>query len=160
MVKAIYPGTFDPVTNGHVDIVERASKVFDELVVAVVAPSPKQVMFGIDERVSLFARAIEHVTNASVEAYSGLTVEFAQSTHASVIVRGLRLGSDFEYENDMAMMNREIVPEVETVCLFSSLSHQFVSSSRVKEIAALGADVSRLIPAHVDGPLLEKIRSA
>lgn len=159
MVKAIYPGTFDPVTNGHVDMVERASGMFDEVVVAVVRLTSKRLMFSFEERVEMFQVALAHVQNAVVVGYEGLTVGFAKEQGASVIVRGLRIGSDFDYEREMALLNRDI-GNVETACLLSSLKYQYVSSSRVKEIAALGADVSRLIPENVLGPLLLKLRGA
>ena len=157
MVKAVYPGTFDPVTNGHVDMVERASHVFDTLVVAVYRTPPKTVMFTAEERVELLRQAVTHLGNVEVMQYSGLTVSLAHDTGASVIVRGLRIGADFEYEREMALMNRDIASDVDTVCLLSSLDYQFVSSSRVKEIAALGGDVSRLVPGHVLEPLLRKL---
>ena len=159
MVKAIYPGSFDPVTNGHVDLVRRASLMFDEVIVAVVQWTSKKLMFTTEERVSMFAEAVRDVPNARVTPYRGLTVEFAKSQGAGIIVRGLRIGSDFDYEREMALMNRDI-GDIETVCLLSSLEYQYVSSSRVKEIAALGADVSRLIPANVRAPLSEKLRGA
>ncbi len=159
MVKAIYPGTFDPVTNGHVDMVERTARMFDEVIVAVVQQTPKQLMFSGTERVEMFANAIPHVQNARVTGYEGLTVQFAKEQGAGVIVRGLRIGSDFDYEREMALMNRDI-GDVETACLLSSLEFQYVSSSRVKEIAALGADVSRLVPEHVLTPLLRRLRGA
>lgn len=158
-MKAIYPGTFDPVTNGHVDMVERAAKMFDEVIIAVVQTTSKSLMFSASERVGMFARALEHVPNAKVTGYEGLTVNFAKEHGARVIVRGLRIGSDFDYEREMALMNRDI-GDVETACLLSSLEYQYVSSSRVKEIAALGADVSRLIPEHVLAPLLHKLKGA
>ena len=157
MVKAVYPGTFDPVTNGHVDMVERASHVFDTLVVAVYRTPPKTVMFTAEERVELLRQAVPHLGNVEVMQYSGLTVSLAHDTGASVIVRGLRIGADFEYEREMALMNRDIASDVDTVCLLSSLDYQFVSSSRIKEIAALGGDVSRLVPGHVLEPLLRKL---
>ena len=133
--------------------------MFDEVIVGVVIRTSKNVMFSLDERVAMFEEAIRHISNARVSPYQGLTVEFAKQQGASVIVRGLRIGSDFDYEREMALMNRDI-GDVETACLLSSLEYQYVSSSRVKEIAALGADVSRLIPANVRAPLSEKIRGA
>jgi pantetheine-phosphate adenylyltransferase len=159
LVKAIYPGTFDPVTNGHVDLVQRAAMMFDEVIVGVVSWTSKRLMFTTEERVNMFAEAVRHVPNVRVVPYRGLTVEFAKSVGATVIVRGLRIGSDFDYEREMALMNRDI-GDIETACLLSSLEYQYVSSSRVKEIAALGADVSRLIPANVRKPLSEKLRGA
>ena len=157
MSIAIYPGTFDPVTNGHVDIVERASKTVDHLTVGVVEISSKRTMFTVDERISMFTEAVKHVPNVSVESYSGLTVNAAREIGADVIVRGLRITSDFEYESEMALMNRRMAEDIETICLFSALEYQILSSSRVKEAAALGADVSGLVPQNVWGPLSERI---
>ncbi len=157
MSIAIYPGTFDPVTNGHVDIVERASKTVNHLTVGVVEISSKRTMFTVDERISMFTEAVNHVPNVSVESYSGLTVNAAREIGADVIVRGLRITSDFEYESEMALMNRRMAEDIETICLFSALEYQILSSSRVKEVAALGADVSGLVPQNVWGPLSERI---
>ena len=157
MSIAIYPGTFDPVTNGHVDIVERASKTVNHLTVGVVEISSKRTMFTVVERISMFTEAVNHVPNVSVESYSGLTVNAAREIGADVIVRGLRITSDFEYESEMALMNRRMAEDIETICLFSALEYQILSSSRVKEVAALGADVSGLVPQNVWGPLAERI---
>ena len=157
VIRAVYPGTFDPVTIGHVDIVERTARLFDEVVVAVYIDPPKSLMFSVDERVEMVRAAIGHVPKTDVRPFGGLLVELAHRVHATVIVRGLRIGSDFEYEREMALMNRRLLPGVETVCLLSSLEHQFVSSSRVKEIAALGGDVSEFIPAHVVEPLYRRL---
>ena len=157
MAKAIYPGTFDPPTNGHVDIVERASKTVDSLIVAVVEISSKGTLFSVDERIEMFAEAVAHLHNVSVRPYSGLTVDFAHEIGAGVIVRGLRITSDFEYESEMALMNRRMAEDVETICLFSALEYQIVSSSRVKEVASLGADVSGLVPQNVWGLLVERL---
>ena len=160
MATAIYPGTFDPVTNGHVDIVERASKAVDHLTVAVVKISPKHTLFSADERIGMFAEAVAHVPNVSVKEYSGLTVNFARDVGASVIIRGLRITSDFEYESEMALMNRRMAEDVETICLFSALEYQILISSRVKEVAALGANVSALVPQNVWGPLVERLEAS
>ena len=160
MAKAIYPGTFDPPTNGHIDIVERAAKAVDFLTVAVVELSSKSTLFSVDERVAMFAESVAHLPNVSVQLYSGLTVDLARDLGASVIVRGLRITSDFEYESEMALMNRRMAEDVETICLFSSLEFQILSSSRVKEVAALGADVSDLVPQNVWGPLVERLKKS
>lgn len=157
MARAIYPGTFDPVTNGHVDIVERASHTVDHLTVGVVEVSSKRTMFNVDERIEMFAEAVAHLPNVTVESYSGLTVNAARDIGATVIVRGLRITSDFEYESEMALMNRRMAEDVETICLFSALKYQILSSSRVKEVAAFGADVSDLVPQNVWGPLVERL---
>ncbi len=160
MAKAIYPGTFDPATNGHIDIVERAAKTVDFLTVAVVELSSKSTLFSVDERVEMFAETVAYLQNVAVQSYSGLTVDFAHEVGASVIVRGLRITSDFEYESEMALMNRRMAEDVETICLFSSLEFQILSSSRVKEVAALGADVSDLVPQNVWGPLMERLNKS
>ena len=160
MAKAIYPGTFDPATNGHIDIVERAAKTVDFLTVAVVELSSKSTLFSVEERIEMFAETVAYLQNVAVQAYSGLTVDFAHEVGASVIVRGLRITSDFEYESEMALMNRRMAEDVETICLFSSLEFQILSSSRVKEVAALGADVSDLVPQNVWGPLMERLNKS
>jgi len=160
MAKAIYPGTFDPATNGHIDIVERAAKTVDFLTVAVVELSSKSTLFSVEERIEMFAETVAYLQNVAVQAYSGLTVDFAHDVGASVIVRGLRITSDFEYESEMALMNRRMAEDVETICLFSSLEFQILSSSRVKEVAALGADVSDLVPQNVWGPLMERLNKS
>jgi len=160
MAKAIYPGTFDPATNGHIDIVERAAETVDFLTVAVVELSSKSTLFSVEERVEMFAETVAYLQNVAVQAYSGLTVDFAHDVGASVIVRGLRITSDFEYESEMALMNRRMAEDVETICLFSSLEFQILSSSRVKEVAALGADVSDLVPQNVWGPLMERLNKS
>jgi pantetheine-phosphate adenylyltransferase len=158
MARAIYPGTFDPVTKGHVDIVERASHAVDHLTVGVVELSSKRTLFNVEERIKMFADAVAHVPNVSVESYSGLTVNAAREIGATVIVRGLRITSDFEYESEMALMNRRMAEDVETICLFSALEYQILSSSRVKEVAALGANVSDLVPPNVWEPLVERLK--
>jgi pantetheine-phosphate adenylyltransferase len=157
MATAIYPGTFDPVTKGHVDIVERASHVVEHLTVGVVEISSKRTMFDLDERISMFSEAVAHLPNVSVESYLGLTVNVAREIGADMIVRGLRITSDFEYESEMALMNRRMAEDIETICLFSALEYQILSSSRVKEVAALGADVSDLVPPNVWELLIERL---
>ncbi len=157
-VVAVYPGTFDPVTVGHVDMVERAARLFDELIVAVYKDPQKRLMFTTGERVEMMRKAASHVRGIEVRSFGGLLVDLAKEVRATVIVRGLRIGSDFEYEREMALMNRRLMPGVETACLLSSLEYQFVSSTRIKEIAALGGDVSAFVPAHVKGPLYERSR--
>ena len=157
MARAIYPGTFDPVTNGHVDIVERASQTVDHLTVGVVEGSLKRTTFNVDERIQMFSEAIAHLSNVEVKPYTGLTVNAAREFGATVIVRGLRITSDFEYESEMALMNRRMAEDIETICLFSALEYQILSSSRVKEVAALGADVSDLVPPNVWEPLIKRL---
>lgn len=149
-VTAVYPGTFDPVTNGHLDVAMRARNLFDRLIVAIYAGDGKPVMFDTETRLAMFTHAVEDVgLDVEVQPYEGLTVDFARRTGASAIVRGLRISSDFEHEGSLALMNRHLDSDVETVCLFSSIDQQYVSSSRVKEIALLGGDISSLVPPNV-----------
>ena len=156
-VTALYPGTFDPVTNGHIDVVRRAAALFDLLIVAIYEGSHKSVTFTVQQRVEMFQEAIDKPANVKVLTFSGLTVDFARQTGAKAIVRGLRITSDFEYEGAMALMNRHLDDDIETVCLFSSIENQYVSSSRVKEIAALGGEISGLVPPNVVAPTNMKL---
>ena len=149
MVKAIFPGTFDPITYGHIDIVQRASTIFEEITIGVYENSEKKLMFDTDERINLIEESTKVFSNVKISPYTGLTVNFAKKIGASVILRGLRIGNDFEYEREMALMNRQLQPEIELVCLISSLHNQFISSSRVKEICMLGGDISNLVPTYV-----------
>ena len=156
-VLALYPGTFDPVTNGHIDVIRRAAALFDSLIVAVYDGPAKRVMFDVGERVDMIREAADDTTNVEVMPYSGLTVGFARKSGAKAIVRGLRITSDFEYESAMALMNRHLDGEIETICLFSSIENQYVSSSRVKEIATLGGNISTLVPSHVVAPTIARL---
>lgn len=157
MRKALYPGTFDPITNGHLDIIERASKIVDHLIVGVVEKSTKNTLFNVDERISYVVETTKKINNISVIRYSGLTVDTAKKNDAEIIIRGLRITSDYEYESEMALVNMTLSKNIETLCLFSSLNYQILSSSRVKEIGALGGDISKMIPKIIIKPLLEKI---
>jgi pantetheine-phosphate adenylyltransferase len=160
MPKAIYPGSFDPVHNGHVDIARRAAAVFDEVIVAIYQQPPsKTLLFTTEERVQLFEEATVEMPNIRVTPFSGLAPDFARSVGADFILRGLRAGFDFELEFEMALMWRSIAPDIDVVCMMSSLEHQFVYSSRIKEVAQLGADVSRLIPENVARAMREKLSS-
>ena len=159
MVSAIYPGSFDPMTNGHLDIVVRAGKLFDRVTVSVYDSDSQKTLFSTQERVDMFRDAVKDLPNVQVEPFSGLVVDFAQSLGAKVIVRGLRVGYDFEYEFEMALMNRTLAPDVELVCLMSSLEYQFVHSTRVREVAQLGGDISGLVPPLVLQALKEKFRT-
>lgn len=160
MTKAIYPGSFDPVHNGHVDIASRAAAVFEEVIVAIYdQPPSKTLLFTTEERVQLFAEAVEEVSNVRVTPFSGLAPDFARTLGADFILRGLRAGFDFETEFEMALMWRTIAPDIDVVCMMSSLEHQFVYSSRIKEVARLGADVSGLVPKNVTIAMHEKLRS-
>jgi pantetheine-phosphate adenylyltransferase len=159
VVTAIYPGSFDPVTEGHVDIATRAAAIFNRVVVAVYDTPSKKLLFDTDERVDLFERSVEGMSNVEVSRFSGLAVQAARRVGAGVIVRGLRSGSDFEYEFEMAYMNKKLAPDVEMVCMMASLPYQYVSSSLVKEVIGLGGDVTDLVPGHVMDAVKSKMRS-
>ncbi len=157
-VAAMYPGTFDPITLGHEDLVKRAVKVFDRVVIAIAEDTgSKAPMFDLDERVALAQSALAGVDGVDVTAYKGLTVDFARNNGLSVIIRGLRAVSDFEYEFQLATMNRHLTDEVETVFLTPQESYTFISSSMVREIAALGGDVSEFVSPRVKDALIERL---
>ena len=150
MITAIYPGTYDPVTFGHVDVITRSAAIFDRLVIGVVGePRHKKPLFSLDERVGFLKDALADLENVEVEVFSELVVDFAHKWDAKVIVKGLRVISDFEWEFQMNQLNRTLAPDVETVYVMASPQVSFVSSSGVKEIAAFGGDVSELVPAPV-----------
>jgi pantetheine-phosphate adenylyltransferase len=155
LAVAVYPGRFDPVTNGHVDIAARASKLFDRVVVAVVA-LPAGPLFTTEERVGMFSQAVAKFPNVTVKPFLGLTVDFARDEQASVLVRGIRAVTGFEAEFDMALMNKRMAPAVESVYLMSSLEYLFISGSRIREVASLGYDVTNLVPEHVAQALKTK----
>ncbi len=146
---AVYPGSFDPVTLGHVDLAQRAAVLFDKVIVAIYATPTKDLLFDVEERISLFSKAIEGLSNVEVVRFEGLVVRFVQDVGANVIVRGLRTGSDFEYEFDMAIMNRRLAPGVDMVSFMTSQDHMFLSSSLIKEVAMLGGDITGMVPPHV-----------
>ena len=150
MITAIYPGTYDPVTNGHVDVITRAAGIFDRVVVGVVGtPQHKQPLFALDERVGFLRDSVGGIDNVEVDVFSELVVEFARKWDAKVIVKGLRVISDFEWEFQMNQLNRTLAPEVETVYVMASPQVSFVSSSGVKEIASFGGNVDELVPESV-----------
>lgn len=155
MVRAIYAGSFDPMTHGHLDIINRASKLFDEVIMAVVANPGKSSLLSIEVRKMLIARAIEGMPGVRVEDFHGLLVDYARQTQSQVLVRGLRAITDFEGELAMAQTNKELFPELETIFLMSKAEYSFISSTMVKEIARLGGDVSRFVPPVVHQYLRE-----
>ena len=150
MTKALYPGSFDPITLGHLDIIKRASQLFDKLVVGIYdRPSNKHLLFTTEERVKLAEEAVVGLDNVEVTSYSNLTVEFCKTIGVKVMVRGLRMTSDFEREFGMAMMNRKLAREVELVCFMASLRYQFLSSSLMREVAELHGSLDDMVPDHV-----------
>jgi len=149
MVTALYPGSFDPVTVGHVDVATRAASLFEKLVIAVYDTPSKNLLFDTEERLQLMKDACSHLPNVEIIKFSGLVVRCAKCVGAGVIVRGLRSGSDFEYEFDMAFMNRKLEPEVDLVCFMTSQDYMFVSASLLKEVAKLGGDITEMVPPNV-----------
>jgi len=158
MTVAVYPGAFDPITNGHVDIATRSSALFDRLIVAVYDRPLKNLLFSTAERVAMVEEALMGLSNVTVQSYSGLTVNYVQDMGARVIVRGLRVLSDFELEFQMALTNRKLAPGIDTVCLMTGHPFAFLSSSITKEIAMVGASVETMVPPHVAVALKEKFQ--
>ena len=156
---AVCPGSYDPITNGHLDVITRASKLFDEVIVAVVNASVRKskALFTTEERIAFIEKGTEHLPNVRAEPFSVLVVEFARQKGAVAIVKGLRAISDFEYEAEMTQLNRLQAPDVESVFIMASPQYSFLSSSGVKELAIFGGDVSELVPKHVEGPLKEAL---
>ena len=157
MKIALYPGSFDPFTYGHIDIIRRSSKLFDKVIVGVYDTPDKKLMFTTKERVELGREAVKDLPNVEVKSFSGLMVEFARNEKAATVVRGLRVNNDFEFEFDMAMINRKLAPEIELVCLLASPEYQFLSSSMLKEVARLGGDFADLVPPFVARAVLAKV---
>jgi len=159
LIIAIYPGSFDPVTNGHLDIATRAAKLFDKLIIGVYDIPAKDLLFNTEERVDLVMQSIVELPNVGVESFTGLAVDFARQVGAQVMVRGLRMGGDFEREFNMAMMNKKLFPELELVSLMSSVEYQFLSSSLLKEVASLRGRIDDIVPKHVVQALREKFHN-
>jgi pantetheine-phosphate adenylyltransferase len=149
LLTAVYPGRFDPVTNGHVDIAQRAASLFKRVVIAIYDLPGDKSLFSTGERCQMFAEAVKHLNNIEVRAFEGLIVDFARREQARVLVRGIRAVTDFEAELDMALMNKKMAPEIESVYLMASLEHLYVSGHRIREVASLGYDVGELVPPHV-----------
>ncbi|WP_125579728.1 pantetheine-phosphate adenylyltransferase [Levilactobacillus cerevisiae] len=157
MTIAVFPGSFDPLTNGHLDLITRASKIFDQLIVAVGQNTSKRGVFTTDERVAFIEKTTQHLANVSVRVETGLTVSFMQDIHATVLVRGIRNSVDFEYEQGIAGMNRTLDPNVDTVCLMANPQYQFVSSSLLKEVARFGGNLTNLVPPIVADALVTRL---
>ena len=158
MIRAVYPGTFDPIHLGHIDIALRAAELFDEVVVAVYDRPLKSLLFPPEKRIELVRSSFDHHPKLTVMGFDGLLVEFCQKIDAQVIVRGIRVFSDFEYEFRMALANHRLAPKIETVVLLTSEEHSFLSGSTVREIASLGGDVSSMVPAHVQAALKSRFK--
>ncbi len=158
-VKAIYPGSFDPVTNGHLDLIARAANIFDHLVVAILRNSEKNPLFTVEERVAMLSEGIAEFNNVSVSTFDGLLVDFAREERAHAVVRGIRAISDYEYEFQMALMNRRLAPDVETIFLMPDAKYSFVSSRLVKQVFRLGGSVDGLVPKFVIERMKDKGRS-
>lgn len=159
-IKAVYPGTFDPITNGHLDIIERGSALFDEVTVAILKNPEKETLFSIEERVEMVKGAVQNLRNVNVEAFQKLLVDYVESIGAKVIVRGLRAVSDFEYELQMAMMNRRLNDNIETIFLMPSEAFSYLSSKLVREVAQLGGKLSGLVPPYVEKRLQKKFQGS
>jgi len=156
IMKAIYPGSFDPVTNGHLDIIERAANLFDELVVAVAPNIDKKALFTVEERLEMLREVCKEIPNVTVDSFTGLLVRYAAEQNASVIIKGLRALSDFEFEFEMALMNRRLDSGIETVFMMTNAEYSYLSSSIVKEVASFGGSVSGLVPKVVEERLISK----
>jgi pantetheine-phosphate adenylyltransferase len=156
LITALYPGSFDPITKGHLDIATRAATIFDRVVIGIYDKPDKRLLFSTDERVELARKAVTHLKNVKVQPYSGLTVTFAKKIGAKVMVRGLRMSSDFEREFEMEMMNKKLEPGLELFCLMASLQYQFLSSSLLKEVAQLKGCLDNMVPEHVAAALRKK----
>jgi len=157
ITRAVFPGSFDPVHYGHINIARRAASIFDELIIAVYEHPQKDVLFSAEERLALLKRATSDIKNAKVVSYSGLTIKYVKEIDAKVMVRGLRVFSDFDYEFRMALANQEMDMSIETVSLITNHRYTFISSSTVKEIVALGGDVSTMVPPYVEEAMKKKL---
>ncbi|ELB2154838.1 pantetheine-phosphate adenylyltransferase [Vibrio parahaemolyticus] len=158
--KVIYPGTFDPITNGHLDLIERTAKMFDSVTIGVAASPSKNTMFSLDERVDLVHQCCQHLSNVNVVGFSGLLVDFAKEQQASILIRGLRTTMDFEYEFGLTSMYRKLLPGLESIFLTPSEEFAFLSSTIVREVAIHGGNVAQFVPNPVNTAILEKLRSS
>jgi len=156
-VVALYPGSFDPITNGHLDLIQRGSALFDKLIVAILRNEEKKVLFSVAERIEMLNEVTCGLPNVQVGSFDGLLVDYAAECGASVILRGIRAVSDYEYELQMALMNRRLKPEIETVFLMAGEAHSFISSRLVKEVIRLGGNISGLVPPSIEGRLRKRL---
>ena len=156
MKTIVYPGTFDPITNGHIDLIERASKLFDKIIVAIASNQKKSPLFHIDERISLAGECLQHLPNVEIKGFDYLLVNFVNDCEADAVMRGLRAVSDFEYEFQLANMNRALSPDIESIFLTPAEKFSYISSSLVREISSLKGDVSKFVPANVGDALIKK----
>lgn len=154
---AIYPGSFDPITKGHLDLIERGSRLVDKLIVSILRNEEKRVLFSIEERIEMLEEVVGHFPNVEVASFNGLLVDYAAETGARLIIRGIRAISDYEYELQMALMNRRLRPEIETVFLMSGEAYSFISSRLVKEVIGLGGNIAGLVPATVESRLRKRL---
>ena len=157
MLRAIYPGSFDPVTYGHIDIIKRSAKMVDKLIIGVLSNSSKTPLFSVEERVKMLKEVTKDIPNVEVTSFAGLLIDFADACNAKIIVRGLRAVTDFEYELQMAQTNHKLAEDIETVFLTTSLEYSYLSSTIVKEVAAFGGDISQFVPEHVEEKIKSKI---
>ncbi|HEX6878944.1 MAG TPA: pantetheine-phosphate adenylyltransferase [Terriglobales bacterium] len=158
-VIAIYPGTFDPLTNGHLDLIHRGAKIFDELIVAILRNSDKEPLFTLEERLEMLRECIKGETNVKIDSFEGLLVDYAAQKEAKAVLRGIRAVSDYEYELQMALMNRKLDPRLETIFMMPAEAYSYLSSRLVREIAMLGGSVKCLVPEIVDQRLRDKLKS-
>jgi pantetheine-phosphate adenylyltransferase len=156
-VVALYPGSFDPITNGHLDLIQRGSALFDRLIVAILRNDEKHPLFSVGERMEMVKEVIGHLPNVEVGSFGGLLVDYASQSNATVILRGIRAVSDYEYELQMALMNRRLRPDVETVFLMASEAYSFISSRLVKEVIRLGGNIGDLVPPSIEGRLKRRL---
>jgi len=157
MKIAVYPGSFDPVTNGHLDVISRASTLFDQIIVGVLNNSAKSPLFSVEERVKILTKVTEHVPNIQVKSFSGLSINFVRECNANVIIRGLRAITDFEYELQMAQTNRVLASDIDTMFLTTCLEYAYLSSTTVKEVALFGGDITKFVPPYVETEIRKKL---
>jgi pantetheine-phosphate adenylyltransferase len=157
--RAVYPGSFDPVTNGHIDLIQRSAALFDKVIVAILRNAEKTPLFTVEERMEMLEKSVQHIKNVSVTSFAGLLVDFVERMEASVIIRGIRAISDYEYELQMALMNRRLSNKVETVFMLPAETYSYLSSKLVKEIAHLGGSIKGLVPPEVEKRLGNKLRT-